>query len=368
MRKKILVTGAHGFVGKHLCLALERSECYEVMRYGSGDSVEELRGFVSEADGVVHLAGVNRPDDSVDFTRVNGGLTKKLTEFLGDSVKPVFFSSSAQVERGGDYGNSKREGEEHLERYQAVSGAPVANCRLPGIFGKWSRPNYNTVVATFCHNVARGIPCRVDNPDAELSLVYIDDVVKGILDWLDEPGEGLQAPAFGPQYQTTVGGLLEEIEGFRVMRDTYHIPEVGDGLVKKLYSTYLSFLERDDFGREVQMRFDERGWLFELLKTKGAGQMFVSRTKPGITRGNHYHDTKVEKFCVIQGTGIIRFRSVLDDEVIEYPVGDEMIKVVDIPPGLTHNIENTGEGDMITLFWANEVFDPEVPDTYFEGV
>lgn len=245
----------------------------------------------------------------------------------------------------------------------------MAVYRLPGVFGKWSRPNYNTVVATFCHNIARGLDISISNPEYELELVYIDDVVAEFLRHLDDYGDPTRQRYTVPRtFRVTLGELAERIQQLHAIRESLMIPDLADDFMKCLYATYLSFVPEDDFASPVTMRSDERGWLFELIKSEHFGQIFVSKTLPGITRGDHYHDTKLEKFCVIQGRGVIRFRHIHSDEILEYPVDDAVIRVVDIPPGYTHSIENVGNTEMICLFWADQVFDHEHPDTFWEKV
>jgi UDP-2-acetamido-2,6-beta-L-arabino-hexul-4-ose reductase len=366
--KTILVTGAAGFIGSHLCLALRRSGTAEVIEFTSANQIAELPEMISKVDAVIHLAGVNRPQYETEFEIGNAGLTRSLCQCMALSGRriPVVVSSSIQVVRDNPYGRSKLAAEKALEEYAESTGAPVVIFRLPNVFGKWTRPNYNTVVATFCHQVGRKLPVTISDPEAQLQLVYIDDVVAALIAAVDSHAPvGSSYPEVAPIYKIKLGVLHQRIASFQIDREKSKLPDLGDPLTKALYSTYLSFLPDDDFARAVDLKTDDRGWLFELVKSKAAGQIFVSKTRPGITRGNHYHDTKVEKFCVIQGKGVIRFRHVLGEEIIEYPVDDGVIKVVDIPPGLTHSIENTGEGEMITLFWSNEIFDPVRPDTFF---
>lgn len=369
--KTILVTGSAGFVGSHVCLSLRRRGGCEVLEFDVSNDASELAGLVSRADAVIHLAGVNRPKDETEFETGNAGLTGDLCRLLtSDGRKlPMIISSTIQVDRDNPYGRSKLAAEKALLEYHEAEGAPVHIYRLPNVFGKWSRPDYNTVVATFCHNISRDLPVTVSDREAPLQFVYIDDVVSEFTAVaLGEKAGESPYPEISPVHQIKLGELHDLIVSFRENRRGSLLPDLGDPLVKALYSTYLSFLDQTDFAYPVDLKTDDRGWLFELVKSESSGQIFVSKTKPGITRGNHYHDTKVEKFCVIKGRGLIKFRHVLGDEIIEYPVDDQEIKVVDIPPGLTHSIENTGEEEMITLFWANEIFDPGNPDTFFVEV
>lgn len=371
---KLLVTGAKGFIGRNLCLALRRTEEVEVMEIGSDHTESDLAQAVACADCVIHLAGVNRPEKEEEFIEGNVDFTQKLCDLLAATGRkvPVVCSSSTQAGQDNAYGTSKREGEQVLLDYQEKTGSPVYIFRLPNVFGKWSRPDYNTVVATFCHNISRGLPVTVNNRDASITFAYVDDVVSCFAGIVLQSGSAEVGKSgvleFGPAYGISLGELHDLIVSFKESRQTLKLADFGDPLTKYLYSTYLSFLDRDDFSYPVDLKTDDRGWLFELIKSDTAGQMFVSSTKPGITRGNHYHDTKVEKFCVVKGQGVIRFRHVFEDKAFEYPVDDKNIKIVDIPPGYTHSIENTGDSEMVTLFWANEIFDPERMDTYFEGV
>jgi UDP-2-acetamido-2,6-beta-L-arabino-hexul-4-ose reductase len=279
-------------------------------------------------------------------------------------------SSSIQAELDNPYGRSKKEAEEAVLAYHENTGSPVFVYRFPNVFGKWSRPNYNTVVATFCHNLSRGLPVQVSNRSNQLRFVYIDDIVRAFVGIAGSAQHNSATTRYElePVYSTTLGELHDLIVSFREGRRKGLLPDLSNPFIKCLYSTYISFYDTGDFAYPVELRTDDRGWLFELVKSPFAGQIFVSRTKPGITRGDHYHDTKIEKFCVIQGEGVIRFRHVLNQEILQYPVNDLEIRVVDIPPGYTHSIENTGTQDMITLFWANEIFDPQRPDTSFVKV
>ena len=367
----VLVTGAAGFIGKHLCLALARRGDVEIIQFLSSHSVDELPEMISKADAVVHLAGVNRPQNESDFEVGNGELTEFLCKALKEDGRkiPLIMSSTIQVDRDNPYGRSKFSAEEAGLRYYDEGTAPVYLYRLPNVFGKWSRPEYNTVVATFCHNVSRGLPLVVNAPEALLQLIYVDDVVTEFVAVVMGEKEVEQPfPVISEVHQVHLQELCDQIQSFEDNRRNSKIADLASPLTKALYSTYLSFLPEEEFAYPVDLKTDDRGWLFELVKSDAAGQIFVSKTKPGITRGHHYHDSKVEKFCVIKGTGVIRFRHVLEDEILSYSVDDQSIQIVDIPPGLTHSIENTGDEEMITLFWANEIFDPEKPDTFFVKV
>ena len=372
MTRKVIVTGSAGFIGRNLCLALERCEDTVVHGIDVDDDPAELEALVKEVDWVFHLAGVNRPQDPAEFREGNVDLTSRLLALLqadGRGV-PVVFTSSIQAARDNPYGISKREAEEVLIEHNRRSGVPVCIFRLPNVFGKWSRPNYNTVVATFCHNISRGLPVQLSDRSNLIRFCYVDEVVRAFLSLMDggEPDASRTHYELDEAFDITLGDLHDMIVSFREMRARATVPDMSDTLTRYMYSTYLSFLEGDDFAVPADLKTDDRGWLFEMVRAPGFGQIFVSTTKPGITRGDHYHDTKVEKFCVIKGRGVIRFRGMGGDDILAYQVSDEQIAIVDIPPGYTHSIENSGEGEMITLFWANEIFRPEAPDTYWEKV
>ncbi len=370
--KTILVTGSAGFIGLNLCVALRRRGNWEVLEFDLHHKPDDLPKLAACADLVFHLAGVNRPREEKEFMEGNASLTRGLCEGLEAAGRqaPLVLSSTIQAELDNPYGRSKKAAEEAVLEYHRRTGAPVYIYRFPNVFGKWSRPDYNTVVATFCHNISRDLPVQISNRANVIRFVYIDDIVRAFLDLAmrPPPGQTLTHYEVQPVFTITLGKLHDLIQAFRAGREKSMIPDLGNPLVKYLYSTYISFHDARYLTYPVELKTDERGWLFELIKSPQAGQIFVSRTRPGVTRGNHYHDTKIEKFCVIQGEGVIRFRSVLDNQVIEYPVSDRAICVVDIPPGYTHSIENTGTTDLLTLFWASEIFDPQRPDTYPEKV
>ncbi|RJO72600.1 MAG: SDR family oxidoreductase [Myxococcales bacterium] len=369
--KTVLVTGAAGFVGRNLVAGLERRDDVRLILFDVASAPAVLEAGLAEADLVYHLAGVNRPKDESEFMTGNAGLTERMLARLAELGRtPTFvLASSAQAELDNPYGRSKKAAEDAVLKFNNETSAPICIYRLPGVFGKWSRPNYNTVVATFCHNIARGLEITVNDPSKEMELVYIDDVVAAFLRHLDgAPDSARQRYGVRRVFRVTLGELADRIRRLHAIRETLTVPDLGDDLMKCLHATYLSFLPEDGFGYPVKLNTDNRGWLFELIKSEHFGQIFVSKTVPGITRGNHYHDTKVEKFCVIQGQGVIRFRRIDSSRIDEYPVDDRAIKVVDIPPGYTHSIENTGDRDMICLFWANQIFTTERSDTHFNPV
>lgn len=366
--KTVLVTGSSGFLGRNLVVALGRDPGVRVLPFDVEEDPASLPGFLAEADFVYHLAGVNRPKDAAEFEVGNAGLTKTLVDSLralGRST-PVVLSSSTQAALDNPYGVSKRRAEELVFEYGRATGAPVHVFRLTNVFGKWSRPNYNSVVSTFCHNIAHGLEINVSDESREVELVYVDDVVERFLALLAGTPAPADARPLGvePTYRTTLGQLARAVYELRDIRKTLRVPDLSDGLTRKLYATFLSYLDRRDFSYAVETRHDARGSLAELIKSEAGGQIFVSTTRPGIVRGNHYHDTKVEKFCVLRGQAVIRFRHVSEDTAFAYEVSGERLELVDIPPGYTHSIENVSEEEMIVLFWAGEPFDPRRPDTY----
>ncbi|MDD8020935.1 MAG: NAD-dependent epimerase/dehydratase family protein [Acidobacteriota bacterium] len=365
--KNIIVTGSDGFIGKNLILALRRLEGINVYSYDINDDISSLKEAVRRADIIFHLAGVNRPEKTEEYETGNVGFTRMLISMVEESkVKPlIIFSSSIQATLDNPYGLSKRRAEEELIDWAKRNESAVVIYRLPNVFGKWCRPNYNSAVATFCHNIARDLEVHIIDSERVVELVYIDDVVKAFLDNIkDKLENGVYYNNVTPVFKVTVKKLVEIIKGFKNTRSDLTIPDFSDPFIKRLYATYLSYLPQDKFSYQPEIKVDNRGILAELLKSQASGQIFVSRTKPGITRGNHFHDTKVEKFCVLDGQAIIRFRDVRGKDVIEYKVSGETITIVDIPPGYTHSIENIGQKELIVLFWANEIFDPENPDTY----
>lgn len=364
----ILITGARGFMGKNLRSALTGrcGDAHRLMLLDMPHTEEELLAAAAEADFVFHLAGVNRPTDPADFQKGNADFTRQLLTLLKERGKrpPVLLSSSIQAALENPYGQSKLSAEQAVADYGRETGAAVYLYRLPNVFGKWSRPNYNSAVATFCHNVARGLPITVNDPSVTLRLVYIDDVVEEFLRAMEgQPHREGEWCTVQPVHEVNLGHMAELIQSFPGLRDSLTAPDQSDPLVKKLYATYLSFLPPEDFSRPTVTHADQRGSFTELLHMGSRGQVSLNVSKPHITKGDHWHQTKHEKFIVLQGEGVIRFRKVGDSTVIAYKVSGENLTVVDIPTGYTHSIENTGDTDMLTLMWANEVFDPAHPDT-----
>ena len=365
----ILITGAGGFIGKNLVATLKTAGYTDLMLFERDDTPETLADYAAKAGFVFHLAGINRPKNPSEFYAGNAGLTETLLALLdkAGNKAPVLVTSSTQATLDNDYGKSKAQAEQAIFAHGKATGAPVYVFRLPGVFGKWCRPNYNSVVATFCHNSANGLPLSVRDPEYRLPLVYIDDVVASFVAALDgnctREGDYCVVPVV---HETTLGHLAETIEGFARNRETLDVPDQTPGsLEQKLYSTWLSYLPADRFSYPLNMHCDNRGSFTEFLHTPAHGQVSINISRPGIVKGNHWHHSKNEKFLVVKGTGVIRFRALDSTEVIEYHVSGDKLEVVDIPTGYTHNIENVGEDDMVTVMWANEVFDPDHPDTFF---
>ena len=437
---KVLVTGAKGFVGRNLCLALAQMPDIEVLKYDLGDEAK-LDGFLAECDFVMHLAGVNRPKDPEEFKSGNAVFTEDILDKLAarSNPPPVLLSSSIQAVLDNDYGKSKKAAEDAVMAYGEKTGAAVYVYRLANVFGKWCRPNYNSAVATWVYNIARDLPIMVRDPEATVTLVYIDDVVKSFVGKVEScklgvvsckleecgQGSGFRVSGFGqdlqdgqdcgdvltqrsgvaekqrggaggvlgqdlqdgqdcadgedaecakgegilsvePAYTRRLGEIVELIRSFHDEPKTLMVPDQADGFTKKLYSTYLAALPEDKFSYPLTMHCDNRGSFTEALHSAERGQVSVNVSKPGITKGQHWHHTKHEKFLVVSGKGEINFRLADDPAapVISYKVSGDKLEVVRIPPGYTHNIVNVGDTDMVTVMWANEVFDPENPDTF----
>ena len=380
----ILVTGANGFVGRNLVSQLENiasgkarnyaiaGEELHVLCYDVDSDPAALEEYCRRADFVFNLAGVNRPEDPSEFMKGNFGFASVLLDTLkkcGNSC-PVMISSSTQAALDNPYGESKRAGEELLFEYGRETGAKVLVYRFPNVFGKWCRPNYNSAVATFCHNIAHGLPIRVNDPSVVMHLVYIDDVVDELVAALS--GEEHRSGAFCEVpvvHEITLGGIVDLLYSFRDMQQDLEVPDFGDAFTKKLYSTYLSYLPKEKFCYPLKMNVDNRGSFTEIIRTPDRGQFSVNISKPGITKGEHWHHTKNEKFVVVSGHGLVQLRKIGTDEVINFEVSGEKMEVVEMIPGYTHNIINLSDTeDLVTFMWANEAFNPERPDTYFEPV
>lgn len=365
---KILVTGSQGFIGKNLITELHNRGFDELYSCNRDTSSEELQQYLSDCDFVFHLAGINRPDNPEEFMEGNCNFTSMLLHGLKEQKNhvPVLMTSSVQTELNTPYGISKRAGEKALFAYGQETGSRILLYRLPNVFGKWCRPNYNSVIATFCHNIAHDLEIRIDNADTVMTLVYIDDVVEEFIRGLEGKenriGEICQVTA---AYTVTLGKLAQLIRSFKESRQTLIVPNMGNDLEKKLYSTYLSYLPVEKFSYLLRMNEDTRGSFTEFIKTPERGQISVNITKPGITKGNHWHHTKNEKFLVVHGKACIQFRKIDSTQVFEYHVSGDRMEVVDIPTGYVHNIINEGEDELVTVIWANEPYNRDHPDTYY---
>jgi UDP-2-acetamido-2,6-beta-L-arabino-hexul-4-ose reductase len=367
--KKILITGSEGFIAKNLITHLKRDEDKKLYLFNKNDSLDILKAYVNEVDFIFHLAGVNRPTDIREFYEGNANLTKIITDTLTQNKKstPILLSSSTQALKDNDYGKSKLESENNLLNYMENTSAKVFIYRLPNVFGKWSKPNYNTVIATWCHNLTRDLEIQVNDENVELNLVYVDDIIKSFLEKLGSNDESKYFEV-DTLYTKTLGEIKDLLYAFKNNRDDLVIPNVASGFERALYATYLSFLPTDKFSYPLNGHSDSRGTFYEIVKTKDSGQFSLSTTVPNIVRGSHYHHTKNEKFLVVKGEALIEFRHILTDEVLSYEVSDKKMEVVEMIPGYTHNIKNTGNEEMLLFLWANEAFDQENPDTYFEEV
>lgn len=365
---RILVTGAKGFLGRNLSAHLMENG-HEVLSYDRENSPEDLKSYLAQADFIVHLAGINRPPKEEGFLDGNVNFTKTLLDLLKESGRrriPLFFSSSTQANQENPYGRSKKLAEDQVFAFAKETGNPVYVYRLYNVYGKWCRPNYNSVIATWCHSIARGEPITINEAAHAIDFVYIDDVCNEILSII----EGRKSPdpkvIHHPEPHDTVS--LKEIarllRSFRESRVNASVPEIDTPFKKKLYSTYLSYLPEGEFSYGLKGHVDSRGSFTEILKKEGCGQISVNVIKPGITKGNHYHHTKNEKFLVLRGECLTEFRRIDSDDVISYRTRGDKPEVIDIPPGYTHSIANIGKEDAIVLMWANEPFDPDNPDTY----
>lgn len=370
---KVMITGANGFVGTNLRLHLAERKDVAVVCFDRSDSVADLPAMLEGVDFVFHLAGVNRPQDPQEFVTGNADLTAALCQAVGALVAatgkavPIVYTSSIQADRENPYGQSKRSAEEALLAAAGTHGIPVHIFRLPNVFGKWCRPNYNSAVATFCHNIARDLPIQVNDPAAAVTLVYVDDVVERFIQLMDGADALVGADGFAcvaPQYSTTVGELAQLIKTFKESRNTLITERVGSGLVRALYSTYVSYLPKEDFAYSVPQHGDPRGVFVEMLKTLDSGQFSYFTAHPGITRGGHYHHTKTEKFLVIKGRARFKFRQMQTGETHELFTTGDKAEIVETVPGWTHDITNIGDDEMIVMLWANEIFDRAHPDTY----
>ncbi|QNO13414.1 capsular polysaccharide biosynthesis protein CapF [Alkalicella caledoniensis] len=367
----ILITGSKGFIGKNLISELKNRGDFDIFEYDKETDKKLLDYYTKECNFVFHLAGVNRPKSDEEFMEGNYGFTKELLDLLKkhSNKSPVLITSSIQANYNNPYGKSKRAGEELLKSFSKETGSQVFIYRLPNLFGKWSKPNYNTVVATYCYNIARGLEILVNNPETDLQLAYIDDVVEDFIKALSGSPSYYEGYCTIPVvHNVKLGTLAETIKSFKQSREDLTVANMENNFIKKLYSTYLSFLPKDQFIYNLKMNKDDRGSFTEFLRTPERGQVSVNITKSGITKGNHWHHSKNEKFLVVSGEALIKFRKVGEDEIVEYRVSDKLLQVVDIPTGYVHNITNIGDKDLVTVMWANESYNPDKPDTYHSEV
>ncbi|MBQ2676194.1 MAG: capsular polysaccharide biosynthesis protein CapF [Clostridia bacterium] len=378
----ILVTGAKGFVGKNLIAQLNNiksgkakspyiTEDIEIFEFDVDTDPSLLEEYTQKCDFVFHLAGVNRPKDPDEFMQGNFGFTSQLLARLENhnNKAPVLITSSIQAALDNPYGKSKKAGEDLMLEYADKTGAKTMIYRLPNVFGKWCRPNYNSAVATFCNNIANDLEITVNDPSVNMQLVYIDDVVDEFISALADKHHKDGDFCFVPTvHKVRLGEIIDLLYAFKESRANLSVPKLDNAFEKALYSTYLSYLPTDKFSYPLKMNVDNRGSFTEIIRTPDRGQFSVNISKPHITKGNHWHHTKNEKFVVVSGKGLIQFRKIGTDEVIDYYVSGDKIEVVDIPTGYTHNIINLGDTDMVTFMWCNECFDPNKPDTFFEEV
>ena len=365
---KVLITGSNGFIGKNLVERLRRCKGVEIKTFDVKDSADKLVEYLKNADIIFHLAGVNRPEKIKEFKTGNIELTQTIVDILEkvEKVIPVVFPSSIQALLDNPYGISKRKAENILIEYSKRNDANIYIYRLPNVFGKWCRPNYNSVVATFCYNIAHDLDVVISDSKNKIELGYIDDVVNELVEITKAKNADKNKYYYDVKqtFKITLGELVNKLYELRDMRKTLIVPDFSDSLMKYLHATYLSYLDEDAFSYKLDSKMDKRGQLTELIKSKYFGQIFVSTSYKRVIRGNHYHDTKIEKFCVLKGKAVIKFRHIFEKEVLSYYVSGDDPEVVDIPPGYTHSIENLEDNEIIILFWANQIFNPEKPDTY----
>lgn len=362
---KILITGASGFIGKNLCFQLEEQGFIDLIKIDRSNSIEELNEALESAEFIYHLAGINRPQNDDDFKLGNADLTSYIVSKLEElnRATPILLTSSIQAEQSNAYGVSKASAENALNSYAEQSGAKTYIYRLPNVFGKWCRPNYNSVVATFCYNIVNDLPLTINDPSAKVNLVYIDTVCEHFIHHLNND-EVAGKQSIKPIYPTTVGEIASVLESFKASKVSLITENVGTGFLRALYSTYISHYSPEQFSYTVPAYTDPRGTFCELLKTKEAGQFSFFTAHPGITRGGHYHHTKNEKFLVIKGQAKFKFKHIATDESYELNIIGDDYRVVETVPGWTHDVTNIGESELIVMLWANEIFDREKPDTF----
>lgn len=361
---KVVVTGAQGFIGKNLIVHLRERVDVQIIPFVRGDALDCLPEKIEGADFIFHLAGINRPKDDVEFFEGNCDLTRALCNAVKNSGRsvPILYTSSIQAVRENAYGSSKRMAEEALLKFTQETNIPTYIYRLPNVFGKWCRPNYNSAVATFCNNIAKDLPIKINDPASVIQLVYVDDVIADFMHVLDQRSQhGYREVT--PVYETTIGQLAQQLYKFKESRTSLMVEPVGEGLTRALYSTFISYFTPEQFTYPLVKHEDARGVFVEMLKTHDSGQFSYFTAHPGVTRGGHYHHTKTEKFLVIKGAARFCFRHVESGEVHELSVSANMPEVVETIPGWSHDITNIGQDEMIVMLWANEIFDRQIPDT-----
>lgn len=364
---KVLVTGVEGFIGKNLCVSLSRNTEIEVIRFSRQDVIEKLPGLVEKVDFIFHLAGVNRPKDDTEFFSGNSDLTEALCQAVkltGRNI-PIVLTSSIQAERPNAYGKSKLKAEMHLLNLYMETGNNVYIYRLPNVFGKWCKPNYNSVVATFCHNISHNLPIQINDPSADLKLVHIGAVVTSFLDVMQSSRKDRLYIEVQPIYEVTLGELADQLYKFKESRESLVVEPVGDGFTRVLYATYISYIPPNEFNYPLTKNEDARGSFVEMLKTKDSGQFSFFTAHPGVTRGGHYHHVKTEKFLVIKGQARFGFRHIITDEVCEIFTSGEQPEIVETVPGWSHDVTNVGDDELVVMLWANENFDKARPDTVY---
>ena len=364
---KVLITGSDGFIAKNLIEYLNRIDNRELFLFNKQNTMEDLEDYIQETDFIFHLAGVNRPKDTKDFYKGNSELTKIIIDLIEKNNKkiPILFSSSIQVGNGSEYAKSKAKAEKIIEEYSKKNNIDCFIYRLPNVFGKWAKPNYNSVIATWCYNITRDLDIYIDDRNKKLKLAYIGDVVHSFAEKLFRSSNNSLYCEVEQVYEKTLGEIVDLLYQFKNSRETLLIPRVGQGFERVLYATYLSYLPEDRFSYKLKGHKDIRGTFYEVLKTIDSGQISISTTKPGVTRGNHYHNTKSEKFLVLKGKALIELRDIFSDKVIKYYVSGDDLEIVEMIPGYTHNITNIGDDEMILLIWASENYNPKKPDTNY---
>lgn len=364
---KILITGSDGFIGKNLKSHLQEIDDIEIIEYDIKDTFDKIEKNIDSIDFIFHLAGVNRPQTVKEFYEGNTDLTKKIVDLIADKNIPIVITSSIQAVKDNDYGKSKKIAEDYIK--DKLTNYYIY--RLHNVFGKWCKPNYNSVVATFCNNIANDLEITIDDKSKNLDLIYIDDVCYEFIKLIngEKPTDKNNEYCYiNPRYNVSLGYIATKIYEFKKCTNSIYVPNTGDDFTKKLYSTYISYLPIEKTCVSANKNVDERGSFTELVRTNQCGQFSVSFSKPGVIRGNHYHHTKLERFIVIKGKAKISFTNVIDNYKYEFIVDDSDIKIITIPVGYTHNIENIGDGEMILAIWCNELFNKDKPDTYFKEV